>query len=95
MHDDDDDLDATVNVDPEAHRRILAEAFPADDEPTVRMHAPFVAAGVPSPLGDDEPSETTVTRTSPALGSPTTIRMMAVGVVAATSAIAAFVAMHG
>ena len=52
----DHDIDTTVNVGPETHRRILAAAFPmtADDEPTVRMAAPFASAGMPSPLGDEE-----------------------------------------
>ena len=51
----DHDIDTTMVVGPETHRRILAAAFSptSDDEPTVRMRAPFPSSDMPSPLGDD------------------------------------------
>ena len=52
------DPEETLTLGPAERQQLLAEAFARDsvnEETTLRMTAPAMLAGIPSPLGDDAP----------------------------------------
>ena len=52
------DPETTLTLGPAERRQLLAEAFATEgteQDATLRMTAPAVLAGIPSPIGDDDP----------------------------------------
>lgn len=70
------DSETTLTLGPEERQRILAEAFLGTDDATVRLTAPRLPSGIPSPLGDDDAPDTE----RPTLpGTPISLRMSHAG----------------